>query len=138
MTPPEPSSSRTPAQYAELVRQALLIARTDERANGRPQLPKPQSPGEYHVLLDFAHQELDKLTALMRQAFPSEETAPGPDLSAMTFEQKMALGEAQSAQLAALAYKISPLTVLERLDGQLDTDEASRQPAQDALSRMRG
>ncbi len=87
-------------------------------------------------MLDFAHQELDRLTELMRQAFPSEE--PAPDLSYLSFEEKMALGEAQSAKLAALAYKISPLTVLDRLDEQLGTDEASRQPTQDALNRMRG
>ncbi len=136
MPAPESTPSRTPAQYAELVRHALRVARTDGRLQGRPQLPKPQSPGEYHVLLDFAHQELDRLTELMRQAFPSEE--PAPDLSYLSFEEKMALGEAQSAKLAALAYKISPLTVLDRLDEQLGTDEASRQPTQDALNRMRG
>lgn len=130
--PSPPAPFRTPEQYAALVAQAIAQAPKGQR----PELPAPASKAECLVLLERAHQEAQKLSQLVDAAFPEAAALPKLDLSKLTLEEKLALGEKQSDELAALAFRIAPLRTLESLDKDLAHDQRSKDCAQAVLQRL--
>lgn len=126
---PNPTPERTPAEYAAAVEAALRNVPPGEK----PVIPPPHNPAEYMVLLTRASTELDKLSKML-----PTDPANARDLSKLSLEEKLAMGEENSRKLAALAYKISPITTLDRMEERLQEDTSSQSEAQALLSRLSG
>jgi len=125
---PNPTPERTPDEYAVAVEAALRNVPPGEK----PVIPAPSNPAEYMVLLNRALTELDKLSKML-----PVDAADSRDLSKLSTEEKLALGEENSRKLADLAFKIAPIPTLERLDERLAEDTASRVAADAVLSSFR-
>lgn len=126
-------SSRTPQEYAQMVHGAREAAKGGQRLD----IPPPLSMAEYRVLLDLALQELDKLNDVISKAFPEMEGEPATDVSSLSVDEKIAMGESNCRKLADLALQIAPLPTLERLDQQSLADPRVRAEAESLLSSLR-
>lgn len=84
--------------------------------------------------MDRASSELGKLNKMLPA---TDESGPPPvDLSKLSFEEKMALGENAARKLASIAFQHAPLMALDRLEERLPDDAPSKQEANAFLTRL--
>ena len=96
----------------------------------------PKTQAEFNALLDEALRLSAQLERTLDAVFPGGRIAPELDLSKLTLDEKLALGDKAAAELGALAFKVSPETLLDRLEEGLSTDKASSEQATTVLHRL--
>lgn len=125
--------NRTCEEYAALVSLSIKNALPGER----PNIPPPQSKAECVVLLKRATEEASKLYDMVSSLFPKSNEEPPLDLSGLTLEEKLALGQKNSDELGAIAYRLAPAKTLDSLERDLPHDARSRDATREVLQRMR-
>lgn len=104
---------------------------------GKPEIPPAKSREEVLVLLNIGIQEMDRLNGMLKATGVTDE-ADTLDLSKLSVDEKLTLGDEQSRKLAALAFKLAPEKTLDTLETKLERDLSSQRATIDLLQKFRG